>query len=115
MKAASVIFSILGAIGAIILGAKWLADLNSELGQLVTSLGQGSAFTSYKIASYLLILGGIVGIIAVILLLKKKAPKLFLGIALIVVSVLPLFFQSEALWGLPMLLGGIFAFFIKDK
>ena len=115
MKIASVIFSVLGAIGAIILGAKWLSDLNSELGQHVTSLGQGSEFNSYKIAAWLLILGGVVGLIATFLLLKQKAPKLILGIVLIVVGVLPLIFQGEALWGLPMALGGIFAFFIKDK
>ncbi len=120
MKIAAIIFAILGAIGALFLGMSWYSDLNSEMGQLAAALSAaggkaGAELSSLKYATYSLLAGGGLGLIAAILFAINKLGKLPVGILLIVVAVLPLVFSGKALFGTPMLLGGIFALLSKPK
>ncbi len=120
MKIAAIIFGILGAIGALFLGASWYSDLNGEMGQLIAALNEaagqsGGEFEAMKYATYALLAGGGLGLIASILFAINKLPKLPVGIALIVFAVLPLVFTGQALFGTPMALGGIFALLSKPK
>lgn len=120
MKIAAIIFAILGALGALFLGMSWYSDLNSEMGQLAAALsaaaGQaGAELSSMKYATYALLAGGGLGLIAAILFAINKLGKLPVGIVLIVFAVLPLVFSGKAVFGTPMLLGGIFALLSKPK
>ena len=119
MKITAVIFGILGAIGALFLGMSWYSDLNSQMGQLAAAMsagtGQGAELSAMKYATYALLAGGGLGLIASILFAINKLPKMAAGILLIVLAVLPLVFSGKAIFGTPMVLGGIFALLYKPK
>lgn len=115
MKIASIICNIIGALGAFFLGMKWMSDLNSELGQAATAMGGSPELTNLKTAATLLIICAIIGIVATVLLIVKKIPKFVVGVLLILAGIFPIFFAGKAVFGLPMVLGGIFAFLIKEE
>ncbi len=118
MKIASIIFGIIGAIAGSILGLFWLRELDSPGVRLSQMLGEGNAATEINmlaITSYMLILCAIVGAVAVTLIILNKATKQMNGSLLIAAGSLPLLFDLHAITALPMVVGGIFAFFIKQK
>ncbi len=97
-----------------------MSDLNSEIGQLARGYAKsgmagsaGAQFASYEIATYLLIGCGLIGAVMAIMELLKKGNPYITGGLLMVAGVLPLLFASKALFGLPMVLGGLMAITLK--
>ena len=121
MRKAAFIIGIIGAIGSLLLGFKWLSDLNSTLGLAGQQLAKGAGgkiaaeMSSMKTATYLLILCGISGLVFSISTLISKFKKEINAGALILSGVLPLFFSGNAIFGVPMVLAGILAFGAKPK
>ena len=116
MRIVAAILGVLGAVGALFLGGKWLSDLNSELGKAAqAAAGTNPELASMKTASYVLLAVGIMGIIAVVMMFKKNTAKAVPAILLLVGGGLPRVFSTKAIFGTPMLLAGIFAFLAKPK
>lgn len=120
MKIVATIFGIIGALGALALGFKWYSDLNSELGKAALAIAQaagdaGGELLAHKNATYALIACGIVGLLVSIMVAAGKGKKVVNAILLIVAAVAPIAFSSDALFGVPMALGGLFAFGAKYK
>ncbi|MCP4218688.1 MAG: hypothetical protein GY765_28910 [bacterium] len=120
MKKTAFTSAMIGAIAALLLGFKWLSDLNSEIGQVARSFSKsglggsaGAEFASYEVATYMLIGCGIIGAVIAIMLLMKKGNPYINGAVLMVAGILPLLFVSKAMFGLPMVLGGLLALTIK--
>jgi hypothetical protein len=114
------LIGLLGAYGALYLGSKWPSDMNS-IDPVALALYSKTSTTvaddleGVRTASILLMVTGIVGAIASILLLWRCWTKM-LAFILLVCGVLPLFFHKSALLGIPMALAGLIAvFLLKDK
>lgn len=58
---------------------------------------------------------GIIGLLVSIMIAAGKGNKVINAILLIVVAVAPLALSTDALFGVPMALGGLFAFGAKYK
>lgn len=122
MRKTAFIIGMIGALGALLLGLKWMSDLNSDLGlisqQLVDKGMDGkfaAQFRGLKTAAYLLILCGGTGMVFSVLTLLSKLRMEVNAIILITAGVLPLFFSWKALFGVPMVLAGGLAFAAKPK
>ncbi len=118
MKWAAGIIGIIGALAGLLLGFKWLSDLNSELGQLATALAGaagdvGSELSSLKGATYSLIICGIVGLLVSVLVIMRKFNRWANAIILIICGALPLVFATDAFFGVPMILAGLLALAVK--
>ncbi|MCP4218687.1 MAG: hypothetical protein GY765_28905 [bacterium] len=120
MKNTAFTSAMTGAFAALVIGFKWLSDLNSDMGKMARSFTKsgmggsaGAQLASYEIATYLLIGCGIIGAVIAIMMLFKKGNPYITGGILIVAGVLPLLFVSKALFGLPMVLAGLLL--IKKK
>jgi len=117
MRVTSLIFGVLGAAAAALLGVIWFGDLNAAK-ELIAAMGAAGADTSeitkLTWATYLLLAGGALGIAGGVLGFKGKG-KLASAI-LIVAAVAPAVFVPKALVFTFLLgVGGIFAFFAKPK
>jgi uncharacterized membrane protein YeaQ/YmgE (transglycosylase-associated protein family) len=111
------LLGLIGAIGALYLGSKWRSDMQSfgpDALALLSSIA-GKDLESLKTASMLLMITGVVGAIASIMLFWRCWTKM-LALILIVCGVLPLFFHKNAMFGIPMTIAGLIAlFFLRDK
>ena len=122
MRKAAFIVGIIGALGALLLGFKWLSDLNSQLGlaaQQLAANGTGgklaAELSGMKTATYMLILCGLTGLVFSVLTLMSKLKKEINAVILILAGLLPLLFSGKAIFGVPMVLAGILAFAAKPK
>lgn len=122
MRKAAFIIGIIGALGALLLGFKWMSDLNSDLGlvtQKMIDSGIGGKFAGelneLKTATYLLILCGVTGLVFSIMVLMSKLKREINAVILIAAGLLPLLFSAKALFGVPMVLAGLLAFVSKPK
>jgi hypothetical protein len=88
-----------------------LSDLNSKLGQLASTVSD--EMSGLEFASYALIVCGILGLITSVLILMRKFNRWANAGILILCGVLPLFFYTDALFGVPMTLAGLFALAVK--
>ena len=118
MRFAAGIIGILGAIAGLILGFKWFSDLGSEMGQLASAVAGASEEGSdlmfqMKGGTYSLIACGIVGLVFSILIIMRKVNRWLNAVILIVCGALPLVFTTDALFGVPMILGGLLALAVK--
>ncbi len=122
MRKAAFISGLIGALGALLLGIKWLADLDSDLGRAAQALVAGgiggetaAELVGIKTATYLLIVCGLAGLVISFMVLSGKLKKEINAILFVIAAVLPLFFSANAVFGVPMVLAGILAFFTKPR
>jgi len=114
------LLGLIGAIGALCLGSRWRSDMHSFDPDTLALLSKTSATAAHdleglKTASMLLMITGVVGAIASIMLFWKCWTKM-LAVILIVCGVLPLFFHKNAMFGVPMTIAGLIALFLlRDK
>lgn len=118
MKWAAGIIGIIGALAGLLLGFKWLSDLNSELGQMASAMAAaageaGKELSSMKIATYALLICGFLGLAISVLVIMRKFNRWANAVLLIVCGALPLVFASKAVFGVPMILAGLLAFAVK--
>lgn len=111
IKILFIAFAIIGIIGSYYLGTSWNSDL-SEADELTKALG-GAEFASLQRASYCLIFCSIGGLAAASMILLGKWKKNILCIILIAAGLLPLFLNSNAFFGIPMIIAGLIGFSIK--
>jgi hypothetical protein len=117
MRVAAFIIGLIGAAGALFLGAKWNSDMHSELGRAAEALaglgGMGAELSSFRNAIYALFACGALGLIASVVVLLRKGQPVVNGLLLIACAVVPIVFMNKAVLGVPMALAGIFAFFVR--
>jgi hypothetical protein len=117
MRFVVAILGLLGAAGGAFLGMKWLSDLKSDLGEAAQAMaglaGMGDQMAGLKNATYALLGCAALGLIVSILVAVRKGNKVVNAILLIVAGVLPLVFETRALFGTPMALAGLLAFAVK--
>ncbi len=118
MKWAAGIIGIIGALAGLLLGFKWLSDLNSELGQMAAAMAAsagdaGKELSSMKAATYALLICGVLGLIVSVLVIMRKFNRFANAVLLIVCGALPLVFATQAVFGVPMILAGLLAFAVK--
>jgi hypothetical protein len=105
---------ILGALAGLTLGGIWFWDWSStghDTAALAVMLVPG-----IKTATYLLLLGGVVGLVVSVLILRRRANRWLNALLLMVCGVLPILFYVKALWGAPMTLAGLLALAVRyDK
>jgi hypothetical protein len=119
MRIAAFIIGLIGAAGALFLGAKWNSDMHSELGKAAEALaaglggGMGAELNGFRNAIYALFACGAIGLIASVVVLLRKGQPVVNGLLLIACAVAPIVFMNKAVLGVPMALAGIFAFFVR--
>jgi len=117
MRWAAGIIGILGAFGSFALGGKWLSDLQTKEVQsvrtLADALGGGGEFDSLEKATYALLVCGAIGLVASILVLSRRLGRWPNAILLLVAGLAPLGLSLKAMFGVPMVLAGLLAFFVK--
>ncbi len=118
MKKAAFFIGLIGALGALILGFKWMSDWNTDLAVISQMLGnQGIEdkftieFEQIKTTAYLLIFCGITGMVFSALVLAPRLKSGIIAVILIMAGVLPLVSSWKALFGIPMVIAGILVFF----
>lgn len=122
MKKAAFYIGLIGALGALILGFKWMWDWNSDLVSISQKLnGQGidwkfaAEFENQKTAAHLLIFCGITGLAFSLLILAPKLKRQIVAVILIGLGVLPLLFSGKALFGAPMVVAGVMVLVSKPE
>jgi uncharacterized membrane protein len=117
MRWAAGIIGILGACGSLALGGKWLSDLQTEEVQLArafsNAVGSGAEFAALEKATYALLVCGAIGLVAAILVLARRLGRWPNTIVLLLAGIAPLGFSLKAMFGVPMVLAGLLAFFVK--
>ena len=108
---------ILGACGSLALGGKWLSDLQTEEVQLARAfsdaIGSGAEYAALEKATYALLVCGVIGLVASILVLARRLGRWPNAILLLLAGLAPLGLSLKAMFGVPMLLAGLLAFFVK--
>ncbi|MCP4154769.1 MAG: hypothetical protein GY757_44015 [bacterium] len=122
MRKAAFTFGLIGALGAMLLGLKWMSDLNSDLGLISQQLSSQSIssslaaeFQGLETATYLLILCGVTGLVFSILTLLSKFKRKLNAVILVAAGIAPVFFSGKALFGVPMVIAGLLAFGAKPE
>lgn len=116
MRFAAGIIGILGALAGLFLGFKWYTDLNSEEARAaIAVLGNSGPLAGLTHATYALLLCGVIGLIVSALVIIGKGNKMANGGILIACGLLPLLFAGKAIFGVPMVLGGLLALAGKDN
>ena len=126
MKIAALILGIIGSLASFGLGSVWYTDYNkqkSTMESLNTAAGSlgGSAevtaamtqFTNLGHASYALLLCGVIGLVASLLVFKQSK---IAAIILVLAAIVPAVFTAKALAGTFILfIAGGLAFLVKPK
>ncbi len=117
MRWAAGIIGILGACGSLALGGKWYSDLQTEevelARQLSNAMGTNAEFASLERATYALLVCGVLGLVASILVLARRWGRWPNAALLLVAAIAPLGFSLKAMFGIPMLVAGVLAMFVK--
>jgi uncharacterized membrane protein len=99
------------------LGGKWLSDLQTEEVQLARAfsdaIGSGAEYAALEKATYALLVCGVIGLVASILVLARRLGRWPNAILLLLAGLAPLGLSLKAMFGVPMLLAGLLAFFVK--
>jgi hypothetical protein len=102
---------ILGALAGLVLGGIWYWDWSStghDTAALAVMLVPG-----IKTATYLLLAGGLLGLVVSVLVLRRRANRWLNALLLMICGVLPILFYVKALWGVPMTLAGLLALGVR--
>lgn len=125
MKIAALIVGIIGSLASFGLGSKWYTDFEKNK-ELIESLTQAASsvdtaqatagmvsLNDMKGATYALLICGIVGLVASLLVFKQSK---LAAITLVLAAIVPAFFSSMALVATFLLfIAGVLAFFVKSK
>jgi len=105
---------IVGALAGLALGIKWLSDLHSEVAQevipkVVEGSSQARELGAIRVATYLLLVCGAVGLVVSVRVMARKGQRLMNALVLVVAGLLPLAWRATACFGVPMALARLLA------
>lgn len=118
-----VISSVLGLIGALSVALRGFfirSQLNDPMAAASRSFGRAmgedtSVYDTFEMLSIAFLIAATLGALAALLLLLRVGSPKALGLLMLLSGALPLINSESAPFGVPLLLAGILAFFVRKK